>query len=73
MCDSNKITADDITFTSTKKDLVFDGEQKTLRQYTCDIIKFYLKKTNDDVIATANLLDIGKSTIYKMMQAGELN
>jgi DNA-binding NtrC family response regulator len=73
MCENHKIGADDITFTSAKKDLVFDGEQKTLRQYTCDIIKFYLKKTNDDVIATANLLDIGKSTIYKMMQAGELN
>lgn len=73
MCENHKIGADDITFTSAKKDLVFDSEQKTLRQYTCDIIKFYLKKTNDDVIATANLLDIGKSTIYKMMQAGELN
>lgn len=73
MCDSNKITADDITFTAAKKDVIFDREQKTLRQYTCEIIKFYLKKNNDDVIATANLLNIGKSTIYKMMQTGELN
>ena len=73
LCEDNKITADDITYTSTKKDEIFSSEQKTLREYTCDIIKFYLKKTNDDVIATANLLGIGKSTIYKMMQAGELN
>jgi DNA-binding NtrC family response regulator len=72
LCENQKITADDITYTSAKRDEVFNGEQKTLRQYTCDIIKFYLKKNNDDVIATANLLDIGKSTIYKMMQAGEL-
>jgi len=47
-------------------------EQKTLRQYTCDIIKYYLKRNNNDVIATAALLDIGKSTIYKMIQEGEL-
>jgi len=73
MCESHKITADAITFTAAKKDLIFMGEQKTLRQYTCDIIKFHLKKNNDDVIVTANLLDIGKSTIYKMMNAGELN
>lgn len=73
MCENNKITADDITFTAARRDIVFDGEQKTLRQYTCEIIKFYLKKNNEDVIATANLLDIGKSTIYKMMQSGELN
>ncbi len=72
MCDNNEIKADDITLTSLKKDDVFMGEQKTLREYTCDIVKFYLKKNNDDVIATSKILDIGKSTIYKMKQAGDL-
>ena len=73
MCENNLITADDITLTSLKKEDVFmGGEQKTLREYTCDIVKYYLKKNNDDVIATANILDIGKSTIYKMKQSGEL-
>jgi DNA-binding NtrC family response regulator len=73
MCDNNEIKADDITLTSLKKDDVFMGEQKTLREYTCDIVKFYLKKNNDDVIATGKILDIGKSTIYKMKQAGDLD
>jgi transcriptional regulator with PAS, ATPase and Fis domain len=36
-------------------------------------IKQYLKRHNNDVVAAANALDIGKSTIYKMMQAGELD
>ena len=72
MCENNQITADDITYTSTKREEIFMAEQKTLRQYTCDIIKYYLNKNNNDVIATAKVLDIGKSTIYKMMQAGEL-
>lgn len=73
MCDNNEIKSDDITLTTLKKDDSFMGEQKTLREYTCDIIKFYLKKYNDDVIVTSKVLDIGKSTIYKMKQAGDLD
>jgi len=45
---------------------------KTLRQHICDIVHFYLKKNNEDVLLTASQLDIGKSTIYKMLQSGEL-
>ena len=73
MCENNQITADDITLTSLKKDDMLMGSQKTLREYAIDIVKFYLKKNNDDVIAAAKVLDIGKSTIYKMKQAGDLN
>ena len=72
MCDNNEITADDITFNSTRKGEVFVMENKTLREHEIEIIKIYLKKNNNDVIATAKALDIGKSTIYKMIQAGEL-
>ncbi len=73
MSENNEITANDITFTSTKNDEVFFTKQKTLRQYTIDIVKHYLKQNNDDVIATAKFLDIGKSTIYKMIKAGGLD
>lgn len=73
MCENNEIKPEDITFTSTKKDDFFVGDDKTLRQYTCDIIKHYLKKNNNDVVATAKALDIGKSTIYKMIQEGEVS
>ena len=52
---------------------VFINEQKTLKQYTREIIKYYLKKNNNDVIAAAKDLDIGKSTIYKMLKNGELD
>ena len=72
MCDGNEIIADDITFNTTKDDTNFILEVKTLREYTMDIIKFYLKKTNSDVLATAKILDIGKSTIYKMIQDGDM-
>jgi two-component system, NtrC family, response regulator AtoC len=72
MCDGIEIKADDITYTSTKGDEVFTTEERTLRQYTCDIIKFYLKKYDNDVLAVADKLDIGKSTIYKMLQEREI-
>lgn len=72
MCNNNEITADDINYTTVKGDEVFMAEEKTLRQYTCDIIRYFLKKYNNDVIAAANKLDIGKSTIYKMIQQKEI-
>lgn len=72
MCDGTEIQADDISYTSTRGDETFMAEEKTLRQYTCDIIKYFLKKYDNDVIATAHKLDIGKSTIYKMMQQKEI-
>lgn len=72
MCENNEVKPDDITFTATKKDDLFIPENKTLRQHTCDIITHYLKRNNNDVVAAAKELDIGKSTIYKMIQDGEI-
>ncbi len=72
MCNGNEIFEDDITYTSTKDEESFIIEEKSLRQYIRDIIKHYLKKYDDDVIAVANKLDIGKSTIYKMLKEKEI-
>lgn len=72
MCSDNIIQADDFTFTSIKANEDLLSEVKSLREYTCDIIDYYLKKNNGDVLATAKMLDIGKSTIYKMIKNGEL-
>lgn len=72
MSDGKEIKADDISYVASKGDETFMAEEKTLRQYTCDIIKFFLKKYDNDVIATAAKLDIGKSTIYKMIQQKEI-
>ena len=48
------------------------GEEKSLRQYNCDIIKYYLKKYDNNVLEVVKKLDIGKSTIYKMIQQREI-
>ncbi len=72
MSDGKEIQADDISYTSAKGDETFTAEDKTLRQYTCDIIRYFLKKYDNDIIAVAQKLDIGKSTIYKMIQQKEI-
>ncbi len=72
ICENNEITENDITYTPTKNGEVFLTKKKTLRQHTCDIVKYYLNINNNDVIETAKSLDIGKSTIYKMIKDGEL-
>ncbi|VXB12428.1 Response regulator [Flavobacterium sp. 9R] len=72
MCDSNEITANDLSFNSINSNDLFLSQEKTLKQYTEDIILYFLKKNNNDVLKTAKKLDIGKSTIYNLLQTVEL-
>jgi DNA-binding NtrC family response regulator len=44
----------------------------SLREYERQIIQYYLEKYNKDVLLVAKKLDIGKSTIYRMIQNGEI-
>lgn len=73
MADHTEITEEDINFYSLEKETeVFHNEQKTLKEYTTEIILHFLKKNNNDVIKTAKALDIGKSTIYNLISSTEL-
>jgi DNA-binding NtrC family response regulator len=72
MSDSDEITAKDITFNSTTTFRDFIHEECTLKAYHSKIIKHYLDKYDNDIALTATRLDIGKSTIYRMLQNGEL-
>jgi two-component system, NtrC family, response regulator AtoC len=47
--------------------------EATLKEYTQRLIQHYLDKYNYDVLRVAKKLDIGKSTIYRMIQNKELN
>jgi DNA-binding NtrC family response regulator len=63
-----EITDTDITFNSSLGlDDLFNKEM-TLKEYNQKIVEYYLKKNNDDIKIVAQKLDIGKSTIYRMMQ-----
>lgn len=71
MSENNEILPDDLTFISINNTDFFLSEEKTLKEYTAEIILHYLKKNRNDVLKTAKKLDIGKSTIYNLIQSSE--
>lgn len=75
MGDGSEIRPDDILFASSSGSNAIDagGEEKSLRDFTIQIIRSYLKKYDNNVVLVAQKLDIGKSTIYKMIQNDELS
>jgi DNA-binding NtrC family response regulator len=66
--ESEGILADDIQFRSIRKEDAFLTEELTLEEYKRLIIHHFLKKYENDVIKVAEKLDIGKSTIYRMLK-----
>ncbi|OWY20096.1 sigma-54-dependent Fis family transcriptional regulator [Sphingobacteriales bacterium UPWRP_1] len=72
MCNGKELLPDDITFTALKSNEFLMSDEKTLRQYTVLIIEHFLKKYDHNVVKVAEKLDIGKSTIYKMIQDKEI-
>jgi two-component system response regulator AtoC len=72
MQSNDEIQTTDITFTATKPEELFSSVEKTMKEYTADIISYYLKKYNNNVLIAAARLDIGKSTIYNMIKSGEI-
>jgi DNA-binding NtrC family response regulator len=73
MCSNNEILPEDITFNSVSANTQFMQQEKTLKSYTIDIIQTFLKKYDNNVLKVAEKLDIGKSTIYKLIQEKEIN
>lgn len=72
MCSDSIIQPSDITFNSIRTAHIYSEEEKTLRAYSVEIISKFLKKHNHNVVEVARRLDIGKSTIYNMIQNKEL-
>ncbi len=72
LSDEQEIQASDITFNSTGSIRDFMSEDVTLKEFTNRIIQHYLEKYDNDVALVAEKLDIGKSTLYKMIKRGEV-
>ena len=73
MANDEVIDDTDISFTSTKNvsDFLLD-EEDTLQGYTRKIIRHYLDRYDNNIMKVAKKLDIGKSTIYRMIKNKEL-
>ena len=66
------ISENDIQFTRNNDVDDFIQEELTLEEYNSRIIKWYLNKYNNNVLQVADKLDVGKSTIYRMLKEGKI-
>jgi len=65
------IEAKDIIFSPKKPMANLMLEEKSLRKYSFDIINYYLEKYDENILKVAAVLDIGKSTIYRIIKEME--
>ncbi len=72
MADDEDILPEHITLNTNSSVNGLLNSEKTLKQFEREIIQHYLDKFDKDVLLVAKKLDIGKSTIYRMIQAGEV-
>ncbi|MEM9022094.1 MAG: sigma 54-interacting transcriptional regulator, partial [Bacteroidota bacterium] len=68
MSTGGTVTEEDITYTSTNHMSDFLLEETTLKQYTEKIVRHFLTRYDNNVLKVAQKLDIGKSTIYRMLK-----
>lgn len=68
MCSGQKISSHDIQFTRSSKANEIMMEELTMREYEIKILKHFLDKYNHNILQVARKLDIGKSTIYRLMK-----
>jgi DNA-binding NtrC family response regulator len=73
MTETSTISAEDIRFSGLNSRQDFAYGEKTLREYTVEIVRHYLDKHENNVVEVANKLEVGKSTIYNMLKNGELD
>ena len=72
MANDDTIDPGDITFNSTRTTADLLLNETTLKEYNQLILTHFLKKYDNNVLLVAKKLDVGKSTIYRMIKNGEL-
>jgi len=68
LTNENEITEGDIRFNSPKKGAHFLSEEMKMEGYKNMIVTHFLEKYDNDIDKVAKKLDIGKSTIYRMLK-----
>ncbi|HOI86977.1 MAG TPA: sigma-54 dependent transcriptional regulator [Lentimicrobium sp.] len=72
MTNTDVIEDTDITFSTTGSNQDFLYEEATLEEYNKRIITHFLNKYDNRVRVVAQKLNIGKTTIYRLMNEGKL-
>jgi len=68
MADTDVIESEDLSFGTDELESISNNHELTLKEHTRHIIKAYLKKCNNNVKQAADKLDIGFSTIYRVLK-----
>lgn len=72
MSDGEEIDAKHLTFYEIGEQKIYVLQEKSLREFENEIIGYFLKKYDNNVVLVAEKLDIGKSKIYNSIKAGEI-
>src|ERR1035438_5841561 len=72
MADEDVILPEHITMNTTSSISSLLNRELTLKEFEIQVIQHFLDKHDRDVLLVAKKLDVGKSTLYRMIQAGEL-
>jgi len=66
---NNTISEEDIEFHGSESIPDFLNKEMTFEEYKSTIIHHFLEKYDNDILLVSNKLDIGKSTIYRMLKS----
>src|SRR3984957_17076119 len=72
MADEEAILGEHITLNTSASIADLLNREMTLKEFEIQILQHYLDKHDKDVLLVAKKLDVGKSTLYRMIQNGEL-
>lgn len=72
MAEGNEIQAEHLNIVSKNVLESFAVKDATLKEFNIKLLQYYLDLYNSDVLKVAKKLDVGKSTIYRMIQNKEL-
>ncbi len=72
MAEEDEIQPEHLNVMSSNIIETFAMQDATLKEFNIKLIQYYLDKYNYDVLKVAKKLDVGKSTIYRMIQNKEL-
>ena len=68
MAEDSTILPEDISFGTKDVIAEMSGEEMSLKEYNQRIVQLYLKNYDNDIKLVAQKLDIGQSTIYRMLK-----
>ncbi len=72
MSEGTEVLESDVNLLTSRSNDFFLAKEMSMKEYTVRIIRHFLDKYDNNVVKVAEKLDIGKSTIYKMIQEKEI-